>query len=121
VDDVVATIRAAAAAPGVHGGEFLVGGEPATQRSLAGLVARAAGRRPPLLLSLPVKPARWLATQVDRARGFDRRAGWALAVQTLAREWTFSSARAVEVLRHRPRPLAQGVAETVEWLRSGER
>ncbi len=121
VDDVVAALRAAATLPGVVGREFLVGGEAGSQRRLAELVAHAAGRRPALLLSLPVTPTRLAATLVDRALGYDPRAGWALALASLAREWTFSAARAREVLGHRPRPLAQGIAETVAWIRSEER
>ncbi len=121
VDDVVAAMCAAATLPGVAGAEFILGGEPASQRSLAALVAQAAGRRPPLLLSLPVTPVKLFARLVDRARGFDPRAGWALAVNTLASEWTFSSARAREVLAHRPRPLARGIAQTVDWIRTEAR
>jgi hypothetical protein len=62
-----------------------------------------------------------VARLVDAARGFDRRCGWASAVETLARPWSFRGDKAARLLGHRPRPLAHGIAETIAWIRAGGR
>jgi dihydroflavonol-4-reductase len=121
VEDVVAALLAAAREPAALGEELLLTGEPVTYRGLTRLVAAAAGRRPPLVLSLPLPLARLAARLVDGVRGFDRRCGWASAVETLARPWSFCGDRARRLLGWRPRPLAQGVAETVAWIRGATR
>lgn len=117
VADVVAAMLAAAASRGAVGREFLIPGEPISQRGLAELVARCASRRPPLLVSVPMRPARIAAKLLDGALGYDSRSGWTLALDTLGREWSFLGARARDLLNHEPRPLARGVAQTVSWIR----
>jgi nucleoside-diphosphate-sugar epimerase len=117
VDDVVEALLRAARRPAAVGREILLPGAPGSQRGLAETVARSAGRRPPLLVSLPVRPARFAAQLADLAFGHDPRSGWGSAVENLGREWTFSGARAREILNHQPRALERGVAETVAWIR----
>jgi nucleoside-diphosphate-sugar epimerase len=121
VDDVVTTMVAAAAKPEAAGDEFLVSGEAVSQRGLGELVARCAGRRPPLLVSAPMFLARPVARCLDRALGYDSGAGWAAAVDTLGRDWCFDGSKARTLLDHRPRALARGVEQTVEWIRRGVR
>jgi nucleoside-diphosphate-sugar epimerase len=117
VGDVVTALRAAAREPAAVGEELLVTGEGVSQRDLARLVAACAGRRPPLVLTLPLPVARPAARLLDRARGFEPRGGWASSIETLAQPWSFDGAKARRLLGHRPRALAQGIAETVAWIR----
>lgn len=117
VDDVVAALLAAAREPQAVGEELLVTGEAVSQRSLARLAAHDAGQRPPFSISLPLPVARVAARLFDGALGRDPRCGWTSAVDTLARPWLFRGDRARRLLGHRPRPIAEGVAETVAWIR----
>lgn len=119
-DDVVATLLAAARAPGVEGQEFLVGGEETTQRELGDLVRRCAGKGAPVRVSLAGGPLRAAARMLDRALRYDAGAGWASAVETLRRDWSFDDSKGRSALGHRPRALARGMAEVVEWLLSEE-
>jgi nucleoside-diphosphate-sugar epimerase len=119
VDDVVTALLAAARTPAAVGKELLLTGEPVSQHGLARMVSAAAGRRPPRLLSLPFPAAQAAARLLDGVRGYDPRCGWTSSVATLAQSWTFRGDRAREVLGHQPRPLAQGVAETVASIRRG--
>jgi farnesol dehydrogenase len=120
VDDLIAALLAAARAPGVEGEEFLIGGESTSQHDLGDLVRRCAGRRPPLRLSCPASLARGLALPIDAALRYDARAGWASAVETLRRSWTFDDSKGRSALGHRPRSLAAGIAQVVAWLEHGE-
>jgi nucleoside-diphosphate-sugar epimerase len=120
VDDLIAALLAAARAPGVEGEEFLIGGETISQRDLGALVRRCAGRRRPVRLSCPAGLARGLALPVDTALRYDARAGWASAVETLRRSWTFDDSKGRSALGHRPRSLAEGIAQIVAWLEHGE-
>jgi dihydroflavonol-4-reductase len=120
VGDVVTALLAAARAPAALGEELLLGGEPASQRGLGELVARSAGRRPPLVVGLPPRAARGAARLIDRLARRAPRSGLANTLDGLAREWCYCSDRARAVLGHRPRTLAQGIAETVDWIRGGE-
>jgi len=121
VGDVVTALLAAAREPAAVGEELLVTGEPVSYRGLARLVAASAGRRTPVVLSLPLPIARAAAGLVDSVRGFDRRCGWASAVETLVRPWSFHGDKAARLLGHRPRTLAHGIAETIAWIRAGAR
>lgn len=119
VGDTVAALLAAARRPGLIGEEILITGEPTSHRGLAALVARCATRRPPLQVSLPARPLRAAARLLDRACGHDPDCGLASAVVTLGREWSYRGDKARALLDHRPRPLAEGIAETVGWIRGG--
>ena len=120
VGDVVAVLLAAARRPGVAGEEILVAGEPVSQRGLGRLVARCAGRRPPVVIPVPRRAARAAARVLDRALGHDPRCGLASAVDTLGQPWCYRSGKAAVRLGHRARPLAEGIAETVAWIRGGQ-
>ncbi|MEO8275422.1 MAG: NAD-dependent epimerase/dehydratase family protein [Thermoanaerobaculia bacterium] len=119
VADVVEAIQSAAAMPAALGQEILITGEPIGQRVLGELVAHCASRPRPLVISAPLRFSRWAATIGDRVGGIDARCGLTAAVEMLAGEWLFRSLRARAMLNFNPRPLAQGIAETVEWIRSG--
>jgi nucleoside-diphosphate-sugar epimerase len=115
--DVVAALLAAARRPEAAGEEILVTGEPVSQRGLAAMVARCAGRRIPPALSLPAGLARGAARLLDRGLGYDAGAGLESAVEALASEWLFSGDRGRALLGLRPRSLRGGIAETVAWIR----
>jgi dihydroflavonol-4-reductase len=123
VDDVVDGLLAAEER-GAVGEEYLLGGEEVSPRDLAGRVlALAATRgvktwRP--ALSLPGGAALAAAGIVDRLRDHEAGAGYATAIRNLLREWRFSSARAERDLGYRPRPLAAGLARTIDCLLSME-
>jgi dihydroflavonol-4-reductase len=128
VDDVVDGLLAAEARGGV-GEEYLLAGEEVSPREFAGQVLAAAsarGRagmkispRSRLVLSLPGGAALAAAGIVDRLRGPEAGAGYATAIRNLLREWRFSSAKAGRDLGYRPRPLAAGLARTIDGLLSG--
>ncbi len=120
VDDVVDGLLAAEER-GVVGEEYLLGGEEVSPRDLAGRVLALRGVktwRP--ALSLPGGAALAAAGIVDRLRGHEAGAGYATAIRNLLREWRFSSAKAGRDLGYRPRPLAAGLARTVNGLLSME-
>jgi dihydroflavonol-4-reductase len=121
VADVVTAALAARRLPDAAGLELLVAGEAVSQRGLGELVARCAGRPRPRVIPLPVPVARNAARLLDGILGYDPRCGWATAVYTLSQEWSFRADKARAVLGYRPRPLAQGIAETVAWIRGGRR
>jgi dihydroflavonol-4-reductase len=110
VDDVVDGLLAAEER-GVVGEEYLLGGEEVSPRELAGQVSASR-----LALSVPGGVALAAAGIVDRMRGHEAGAGYATAVRNLLWEWRFSSAKAVRDLGYRPRPLAAGLASTIDGL-----
>jgi nucleoside-diphosphate-sugar epimerase len=116
VDDVIGGLLAAEER-GREGEEYLLGGEAVSPRELGRQIRALMGRRGGLALPLPAGPFRWAAGIADRLRGHDAGAGYATAVETLLREWRFSSGKACRDLGYRPRSLAEGLAHTVEWLR----
>jgi len=115
VDDVVRGMLAAEDR-GALGEEYLLGGEDVTPRELARQVQELAGRRQDLALSLPPGPTRAAAWIVDRLRRLDRGSGYAAAVETLLREWRFSSAKARRDLGYQPLSLTEGLVRTLEDL-----
>lgn len=117
VEDVVRGLLAAEER-GAVGEDYLLGGEEVSPRDFAERVLAIAGSRPGPVLSLPAAPALGIASLVDRWPG--RREGYATAVRNLLLEWRFSSARAEKDLGYRPRPLSEGLARTIHWLRSRE-
>jgi len=116
VDDVVRGLLAAERR-GAVGEEYVLGGEEIAPRDFGRLVLSLAGLRPVATLSLPAGPALAVARIADKLRRFDPGSGYATAVQILLREWRFSSGRARQDLEYRPRPLAEGLSLTIEWLR----
>jgi dihydroflavonol-4-reductase len=119
VEDVVRGLLAAEER-GAVGEEYLLGGEEVSPRELAERVLSLAGTRPGIALSLPAGVALGAAGIVDRLRGHDPGGGYATAVRSLLREWRFSSARATRELGYRPLSLMEGLARTIDWLRSRE-
>jgi farnesol dehydrogenase len=118
VDDVAEGLLLAASR-GHAGAAYALGGANATMREFFGVVGEATGR-PRHMAVLPLPLARALA----RAAEAGARLGvtplvtrdW---IELLAIDWPTSSERAVVELGYRPRTLAHGVRETVEWLARG--
>lgn len=119
VDDVVRGFLAAERR-GAVGEEYLLGGEESAPRDFGRLVLSLAGLRPLAMLSLPAGPALAMARVADRLRKSDPGGGYTTAVQVLLREWRFSSERARRDLDYRPRPLLEGLAHTIAWLRASD-
>jgi dihydroflavonol-4-reductase len=123
VEDVVRGLLAAEER-GAVGEEYLLGGEEVSPRELAGRVRALAPARgvatSGMALSLPAGFALAAAGIADRLRGSGPGGGYAAAVRVLLREWRFSSAKAERDLGYRPLPLAEGLARTIDWLRSME-
>ena len=117
VDDV-AEGHAQALEKGRGGDRFVLGGEDATLAQLFALVQAATGHAPPRL-HLPYA----VATAIGRAQWL-----WAEAtghapqlthgeVGVFREHWACDSRKAVERLGYRPRPLTEGLMETIGWLR----
>ncbi len=119
VDDVVRGLLAAERS-GAVGEEYLLGGEEITPLDFGRLVLSLAGLKPRATLSLPAGPALAMARLADRVRGSDPGSGYSTAVQTLLREWRFDSERAKRDLDYRPLPLAEGLTQTIDWLRTSQ-
>lgn len=118
VDDVVGGLLAAEER-GAVGEEYILGGEEVSPRELS---RRVGGGRDlsGWTLSLPAGAALGIAGIVDRLRRHDAGAGYATAVRNLLREWRFSSCKARRDLGYQPRPLAEGLARTIDWLATHE-
>jgi len=119
VDDVIRGL-VAAERQGAVGEEYLLGGEEIAPRDFGRLVLSLAGLRPLATLSLPAGPALAMARVADRVRKSDPGNGYTTALQVLLREWRFSSDAARRDLGHCPRPLAEGLARTIDWLRASD-
>lgn len=117
VDDVVRGLLAAERR-GTPGEEYVLAGEEIAPRDFGRLVLSLAGLRPLATLSLPAGPALAAARVADRWRKSEPGSGYATALQVLLREWRFSSDRARRDLDYRPIPLAEGLARTIDWVRS---
>jgi dihydroflavonol-4-reductase len=119
VEDVVRGMLAAEE-HGAVGEEYILGGEEVSQRELTkqvlALAGERSGKREGMALSLPAGPARAAAWIADRLLGHERGAGYATAVETLLREWRFSSGKACRDLGYQPLSLAAGLARTMEGL-----
>jgi dihydroflavonol-4-reductase len=113
VDDCAEAL-ALVAERGKDGGEYIVAERSVTFREWFTLAARAAGRKPPSM---------WLPDAV--VRGLSRAAAVAppvvregLAMSMDAR-WAFRGDKARRELGWTPRPLEDGLRETMQWYRSG--
>ncbi len=116
----VATGHLLAAEHGRVGRRYILGGENHDYRSLAGMLAEAAGFRPRALLSLPwsgmyltgvlAEWRFWLTGEKPYpSRGHAHLHRF---------EWFSNSSRAMEELGYRPRPLRQALTESLNWHRS---
>lgn len=122
VDDVVRGLLAAERS-GTVGEEYVLGGEAVAPRDFGRLVLTLAGLRPLATLSLPAGPALALARIADRLirlRRSDAESGYAMAARVLLHEWRFSSETAARDLEYRPRPVAEGLARTIDWVKGLE-
>ncbi len=118
VSDVVDGILMAERS-GAVGAGYILGGEDWSHRDLNRAALEAAGSSSLVRASVPLSCTRLAARAADRVRGFPRASGYEQAVETLARDWCFSSSRAVEALEYRWLPVREGVRRTVEFLKAG--
>jgi farnesol dehydrogenase len=117
VEDV-AEGHALALEMGARGARYVLGGEDATLEQLFALVRERTGHAPPRL-RLPYA----VASAVGRAQWL-----WAEAtghvpllthgeVGVFREHWACDSTKATDRLGYRPRALADGLGETIDWLR----
>jgi farnesol dehydrogenase len=121
VDDVADGIRRGLESKD-FGGRYVLGGENVTLGEFYALVERLTG--------VPV-PTRRLPDGLAKALGavqkaYARATGGTPAltpdlVEVYRHDWAYSSQRARAALGYAPRPLAQGLGETVAWLRESGR
>jgi NAD+-dependent farnesol dehydrogenase len=118
VEDV-AEGHALALEKGVAGGRFVLGGENATLARLFELVKETTGVPPPrhripYALATAIGRAQWLWAELtghlpQLTHG---------EVGVFREEWACDSSRAVREIGYEWRPLAEGIRETVRWLRA---
>jgi farnesol dehydrogenase len=118
VEDV-AEGHALALEQGRPGDRFVLGGENATLERFFGLVHEIAGKPPPRLhipyaLASAVGRAQWLWAELtghppQLTQG---------EVGVFRQEWACDSSKAVRGLGYEWRPLAEGLRETIRWLRA---
>lgn len=121
VEDVVGG-HLAAMAKGRPGESYILGGDNATYRDFFAELAAVSGRGQ-RLHPVPIGALMAYAwTEQKRADWFGRKPlitpSW---VRRYNHDWANSSAKAAAELEYRPRPLKDGLALTVDWLRSMER
>jgi dihydroflavonol-4-reductase len=114
-DDVIAGLLAAERRA-LPGAELILAGEAATPAELAALVLELAGESPRLRVSIPAPAALAAARAMDFTRRFDAGSGYTALVQTLLREWRFDATRARRSLGFDPRPLREGLLQTLRGL-----
>ena len=120
VDDV-ATGIVAAVERGRPGQTYILSGEHASLNDFAERVARAAGRRPPLL-RFPVGVAAvtgGLLDAVTRLSGIRFTMSREGVLAVARRRWLFSHAKASRELGYAPRALADGIARTLAATGTG--
>lgn len=117
-DDVVRGLLAAERR-GQPGEAYILGGEEVSHRELAERVFARAGIRG-RLLSMHAGMARVMAAVADGLRRSDPGCGYATGARILLRAWRFDSAKARRDLGFEARPLAEGLARTIDWLSGGE-
>lgn len=114
VDDVVRGLLAAERR-GKPGESYILGGEEASHRDLAGLVFARAGIQG-RLLSMPARMTFALVFAADLLRRSDPGCGYATGARMLLRAWRFDSAKARRDLGYEAWPLAEGLARTIDWI-----
>jgi len=102
------------------GDRFVLGGENATLQRLFALVQELAGARPPRLhipygVASALGRAQWLWAELT---GHPPQLTHG-EVFVFREDWACDSARAVHELGYEWRPLAEGLRDTLRWLRSG--
>jgi farnesol dehydrogenase len=118
VDDVVEGMILAAR-HGTPGMAYTLGGENASMSGFLATITRVTGSRH-AVARLPIPVARGVARLMEAAAMFGLSPlitrDW---VELFATDWPSSSTTSERDLGYRPRPLAEGVRLTVEWLRAG--
>jgi NAD+-dependent farnesol dehydrogenase len=117
VDDVARGVALALEKP-TPGGRYVLSGENVTLGDFYPLVGRLTGAKIPTL-RFPdgiAKAAGAAQKAWARVRGTTPQLTPDL-VEIYKHDWAYSSARAERELGYRPRPLAEGLAATVAWLR----
>lgn len=115
VDDVVDGLILAASR-GETGGSYVLGGETVSVQGLLQLTGEIAGRRRRCLAVPPV-----LALAIAGLLEIGGRVGLPVPitrdwVRSFLRDQTVDIGPTCEALGYRPRPLREGLAETIEWL-----
>ncbi len=119
IDDVVAGIIAVCDR-GTIGATYVLSGDGMTLNEFAARAARLAGRKPPRL-RFPNGLARLTGSLLDRV---SRRTGkrFSMSRETVqvssGHRWVHSHERATQELGYRPRSVAEGLPETIEWLKT---
>lgn len=121
VDDVIDG-HLAAMADGRPGEAYILGGENASYREFFATLAAVSGKEQ-RLYPVPIQALMAFAwTEQKRADWFGRKPlvtpSW---VRRYSYDWANSSAKAEAELGYAPRPLGDGLALTVDWLRAMER
>ena len=119
IDDVVEG-HLLAASHGHTGERYLLGGTDLSFPDLARALDEACGRRH-LWLPMPELGAAAAAQVVGAIAALSGRPSPLPvgAVRRYYRDWAMSSEKARRELGYRPRPIREGLARTVAWLRSG--
>lgn len=118
VDDVVSGIIAALER-GEPGATYVLSGEAASINAFAKRAAAAVGVRPPLL-RFPAPLARITGILLDRV---SRISGWVFPITrenvdtANGHRWLHSHMKATQELGWAPRPLAEGLGETMRWVK----
>ncbi|MDO5678239.1 MAG: NAD-dependent epimerase/dehydratase family protein [Propionibacteriaceae bacterium] len=116
VRDVVSAIIEAQKR-GRDGEPYIISGHYASVPEIAGVVSQLTGRRPPAVVPM------WLAKTFAPLAEFSAKLRKAAplftsySLHTLAAPSNFDHSKATRELGHRPRPLAESLADTVAWLK----
>jgi dihydroflavonol-4-reductase len=116
VDDVAAG-QLLAAEHGAVGERYILGGENMSLADILGEVARAVGRRPPMMkipyaVVLPIAAGAELMARVTGREPFTTLDG----VRMSRKKMYFSSAKAMRALSYAPRPAREAIADAVAWF-----
>lgn len=114
-DDVISGLLAAERRA-LPGAELILAGEAVTPADFAALALELAGRSPRFRLSVPAPAALAAARTMDLARRFEAGSGYTAQVRTLLEEWRFDATRARRMLGFEPRPLREGLLQTLRGL-----
>jgi dihydroflavonol-4-reductase len=116
VDDVAAG-ELLAAEHGAIGERYILGGDDMSLAEILGEVARAVGRRPPMLkipyaMILPIAAGAEAMARLTGREPFTTLDG----VRMSRKKMYFSSAKAMRELGYAPRPARQAIADAVKWF-----